>query len=69
MYILNWVYRYFFEDYVDIIAWIAGLVQTVLYADFFYIYITRYVPARPNGIMLTCLFSVIMLGKRFELPI
>mmetsp|Transcript_80683 Transcript_80683/g.211810 ORF Transcript_80683/g.211810 Transcript_80683/m.211810 type:complete len:218 (-) Transcript_80683:62-715(-) len=37
-YILNWVYRYFAEDYVNWIGWIGGLVQTALYCDFFYYY-------------------------------
>ncbi|XP_050205970.1 ER lumen protein-retaining receptor-like [Mercurialis annua] len=39
LYILNWIYRYFTEPhYVHWIAWISGLVQTLLYADFFYYY-------------------------------
>ncbi|GJT96913.1 ER lumen protein-retaining receptor [Tanacetum coccineum] len=39
LYILNWIYRYFTEPhYVHWITWIAGLVQTLLYADFFYYY-------------------------------
>mmetsp|Transcript_12126 Transcript_12126/g.28291 ORF Transcript_12126/g.28291 Transcript_12126/m.28291 type:complete len:234 (-) Transcript_12126:395-1096(-) len=38
-YLLNWVYRYFTEDsYVQRIVWVAGLVQTLLYCDFFYHY-------------------------------
>eukprot|EP00929_Paragymnodinium_shiwhaense_P090466 TRINITY_DN5065_c0_g2_i1.p1 TRINITY_DN5065_c0_g2~~TRINITY_DN5065_c0_g2_i1.p1 ORF type:complete len:219 (+),score=51.57 TRINITY_DN5065_c0_g2_i1:117-773(+) len=37
-YILNWIYRYFSEDYVNWVGWLGGLVQTVLYADFFYYY-------------------------------
>jgi len=37
-YILNWVYRYFSEDYVNWVGWIGGIVQTGLYADFFYYY-------------------------------
>ncbi|KAJ2371940.1 endoplasmic reticulum retention protein, partial [Coemansia sp. RSA 2611] len=42
LYIVNWIYRYYTEDsYSDYIAWIAGVVQTVLYGDFFYIYFTR----------------------------
>ncbi|KAF8817786.1 endoplasmic reticulum lumen protein retaining receptor (ERD2) family protein [Cardiosporidium cionae] len=37
-YLLNWVYRYFFEfpPYVNWVGWIAGIVQTALYLDFFY---------------------------------
>ncbi|KAI3676876.1 hypothetical protein L1987_86490 [Smallanthus sonchifolius] len=39
LYILNWIYRYFTEPhYVHWISWIGGLVQTLLYADFFYYY-------------------------------
>ncbi|KAL2729514.1 ER lumen protein-retaining receptor [Vespula squamosa] len=41
LYLLNWVYRYYAEDHYDLIAIIAGLVQTVLYCDFFYLYITK----------------------------
>ena len=38
LYIPNWLYRYFADGRVDRIAWIAGIVQTILYSDFFYIY-------------------------------
>ncbi|CAK9832902.1 ER lumen protein-retaining receptor [Anthophora retusa] len=41
LYLLNWLYRYYAEDYYDVIAIVAGLVQTVLYCDFFYLYITK----------------------------
>eukprot|EP00747_Dinoflagellata_sp_TGD_P048332 gnl/TRDRNA2_/TRDRNA2_145553_c0_seq1.p1 gnl/TRDRNA2_/TRDRNA2_145553_c0~~gnl/TRDRNA2_/TRDRNA2_145553_c0_seq1.p1 ORF type:complete len:218 (+),score=34.06 gnl/TRDRNA2_/TRDRNA2_145553_c0_seq1:69-722(+) len=37
-YIINWVYRYFAEDYVNWVGWIGGLLQTGLYCDFFYYY-------------------------------
>ncbi|RLM99948.1 hypothetical protein C2845_PM06G00240 [Panicum miliaceum] len=49
-YILNWIYRYFTEGHhsrwiqllstngLSLSAWLAGLVQTALYADFFYYY-------------------------------
>ncbi|EKM53360.1 uncharacterized protein PHACADRAFT_259679 [Phanerochaete carnosa HHB-10118-sp] len=40
LYIPNWIYRYFSEGVVDPIAVTAGLVQTALYADFFYVYFT-----------------------------
>jgi hypothetical protein len=33
--------RWYVEDTVDIIAVLAGLVQTGLYADFFYVYFTK----------------------------
>ncbi|KAL3316350.1 hypothetical protein Ciccas_005011 [Cichlidogyrus casuarinus] len=38
-YIFNWAYRYVNEDYLDYVALIFGIVQTVLYLDFFYLYI------------------------------
>jgi len=43
LYIPNWIYRYFTEPNhkPDWIAIIAGLIQTVLYSDFFYVYYTR----------------------------
>ncbi|KAI9357354.1 ER lumen protein retaining receptor-domain-containing protein [Zopfochytrium polystomum] len=44
LYLFNWIYRYFFDDpryHVDWIAVIAGLVQTGLYCDFFYVYFTK----------------------------
>lgn len=43
LYIPNWIYRYLTEvrHKPDWIAIIAGLVQTVLYSDFFYVYYTR----------------------------
>ena len=41
LYLLNWVYRYVTEDHYEKIAIVAGIVQTVLYCDFFYLYITK----------------------------
>lgn len=49
LYILNWIYRYFSESHFDVIAVIAGIIQTVLYSDFFYIYYTRWVVIGPRG--------------------
>jgi hypothetical protein len=43
-YIPNWIYRYWTEGVVDPIAVTAGIVQTGLYLDFFYVYFTRRVP-------------------------
>lgn len=49
LYIPNWIYRYFAEtpSYFDPIAVVAGIVQTVLYSDFFYIYYTKSVCNAP----------------------
>lgn len=42
-YLMNWVYRFFTEVYYrDWIAWISGMVQTLIYCDFFYYYIIAY---------------------------
>lgn len=43
LYIPNWIYRYFAEPNhkVDYIAITAGIIQTILYSDFFYVYYTK----------------------------
>jgi len=41
LYLLNWIYRYYSETHYDLIAIFAGVVQTILYCDFFYLYITK----------------------------
>ncbi|KAJ9295328.1 hypothetical protein DTO271G3_6151 [Paecilomyces variotii] len=41
LYIPNWIYRYFAENYFHAIPVLAGIIQTVLYSDFFYIYYTK----------------------------
>lgn len=41
LYIPNWLYRYFTAGHIDKTAWFAGIIQTVLYSDFFYIYYTK----------------------------
>lgn len=46
LYILNWLYRYYSESFFDLIAIIAGIVQTVLYCDFFYLYITKVIKGK-----------------------
>jgi len=46
LYIFNWIYRYHIEAFFDPIAVVAGCVQTILYADFFYLYATRVLKGR-----------------------
>jgi len=46
LYLINWIWRYYFEGFYDLIAIVAGIVQTVLYCDFFYLYITRVIRGR-----------------------
>lgn len=41
LYIFNWVWRFYFEGFFDLIAIVAGVVQTILYCDFFYLYVTK----------------------------
>ncbi|KAL5332241.1 ER lumen protein retaining receptor-domain-containing protein [Aspergillus crustosus] len=41
LYIPNWVYRYFAERHFQPVPVLAGVVQTFLYSDFFYIYYTK----------------------------
>jgi len=42
LYLINWIYRIYTEPgYSNWIAWIAGIVQTTLYSDFFYQYIVN----------------------------
>ena len=41
LYIFNWIWRYYYDGFFDIIAIIAGCIQTILYCDFFYLYITK----------------------------
>jgi len=41
LYIFNWIYRYYVESHYDLIAIVAGIIQTILYCDFFYLYVTK----------------------------
>ena len=41
LYIPNWIYRYFTSKFWDPLSVIAGIIQTILYSDFFYIYYTK----------------------------
>ena len=44
-YLLNWVWRYMMQEgYSDWIVWVVGIVQTILYLDFFYYYIKVALP-------------------------
>jgi len=56
------------EDAVDIIAVVAGLVQTGLYADFFYVYFTKWVVLLRSRIQVLTLLYRVLQGEKFELP-
>lgn len=43
LYIPNWIYRYYTEGRMDKIAVISGILQTIVYSDFFYIYYKKVV--------------------------
>jgi len=39
-YIINWIYRFLTErHYRQWLVWVSGVVQTLIYADFFYFYL------------------------------
>lgn len=71
LYLFNWIYRYYFEENytVDWIASIAGLLQTALYSDFFYIYYVKWVEIveLEDANWLIILYRVVK-GEKFELP-
>jgi len=46
LYIPNWLYRYFAEGRWEPIAVFAGIIQTVLYSDFFWIYYTKVIKGK-----------------------
>ncbi|XP_068107523.1 ER lumen protein-retaining receptor 3 [Hyperolius riggenbachi] len=41
LYLANWIWRYHTENFYDQIAVVSGVVQTIFYFDFFYLYITK----------------------------
>ncbi|XP_051904488.1 ER lumen protein-retaining receptor 3-like [Hippocampus zosterae] len=46
LYIANWLWRYHTENFFDHIAVVAGVVQTIFYCDFFYLYVTKVLRGR-----------------------
>ncbi|GMM52425.1 Erd2 protein [Starmerella bacillaris] len=41
LYVLNWIYRSFTKDPSDKISFCGGIIQTLLYSDFFYVYYSK----------------------------
>ena len=68
LYIPNWIYRWFAEGYFDPISVVAGIVQTVLYSDFFWIYYTKCAHAVELIEQILILHRVLQ-GKKFNLPV
>jgi ER lumen protein retaining receptor len=61
--------RYFTEGVVDPIAVVAGIVQTGLYIDFFYVYFTKCVfIIHPCRIYYSHSLLRVLQGQKFELP-
>jgi ER lumen protein retaining receptor len=58
LYILNWVYRSYHEAYYkhNWIVYACGVIQTLLYVDFFYYYVQRYVEVVCIAVLLTRVF-------------
>ncbi|KAG6381972.1 ER lumen protein retaining receptor-domain-containing protein [Boletus reticuloceps] len=72
LYIPNWIYRYVTEDVIDPIAVVAGLVQTGLYLDFFYVYFTNHdleVNPKSRSIMLSVTRCFAALHFAFSLSL
>ena len=63
LYIVNWIYRYYYEGFYDFIAIIAGCVQTALYCDFFYLYITKGNVNLYLFIFNICIIMIIVVGR------
>lgn len=70
-YLLNWIYRFIFDRSPEAVVVLAGILQTALYSDFFYIYYKRYV--RNVGPAAMCLAQYhlcrVFSGRAFKLPI
>ena len=62
LYIPNWIYRYFVQGFVDPIALVAGIVQTILYSDFFWVYYTKLVRSKLSSPFL---FSSTFVGINY----
>lgn len=45
LYIPNWIYRYYFDGRFEKIAVASGIVQTLIYSDFFWIYYNKVIKA------------------------
>lgn len=50
LYIPNWIYRYATEGRIDWVALLAGILQTIIYSDFFWVYYQKVVKGH-NGVL------------------
>ncbi|POI32541.1 hypothetical protein CIB84_003707 [Bambusicola thoracicus] len=58
LYIANWIWRYHTEKFYDQIAVVSGVVQTIFYCDFFYLYVTKALTST------TCLYLTLRHHKK-----
>lgn len=68
LYLVNWIWRFYFEGFFDLIAVVAGVVQTILYCDFFYLYITKGASGIPHVVQPVKDPALPPLWLRFEPP-
>lgn len=66
LYLVNWIWRFYFEGFFDLIAVVAGVVQTILYCDFFYLYITKGALGVPHVVQPVKAPALPPLWLRFE---
>ncbi|KAF7376757.1 putative Protein-ER retention receptor [Mycena sanguinolenta] len=52
LYIPNWIYRYFFDNLLDPIAVVFGVIQTAFYLDFAWVYYARQRIKLRDGVLL-----------------
>lgn len=64
-YLLNWIYRFIFDRSPEAVVVLAGILQTALYSDFFYIYYKRYGSGKRAGKEVTInIFTVSLVEGR-----
>lgn len=56
---LKYIFRYYTESYFEPVATFCGILQTILYADFFYLYFTR-VSKKNTSMELTVWFYPVL---------
>jgi ER lumen protein retaining receptor len=69
LYIPNWIYRWATDPtWSDPIAVIAGIIQTILYSDFFWIYYTKYVTFTKQITLHKLILSQGLAGQEIQPP-
>ncbi|EMP34974.1 Sn1-specific diacylglycerol lipase beta [Chelonia mydas] len=68
LYLINWIWRYYFEGFFDLIAVVAGVVQTILYCDFFYLYVTKVLKGKKLSLpAVPKMPGMVMFGRRWAI--